>query len=452
MDIQFLGATQTVTGSKYLVQTENMKVLVDCGLFQGYKDLRLRNWAHLPINPAALDYVLLTHAHIDHSGYIPLLIKNGFNGKILCTEATRDLCKILLRDSGYLQEEEAHYANQKGYSKHHPALPLYTKEDAERSLNYFQTIPLDKRFMLHRGFSASFHYAGHILGASLIRMEHEDISLLFSGDLGRSNDPIMKPPQNPPESNYLVIESTYGDRLHDKTDPAIQLREIINRTAKRGGMILIPAFAVGRTQTLLYYIQQLKAKKEIPDLPVFVDSPMATNVTHIYSHHAGENRLNHEQCAAVCGIARYIQTVNESKALCQKKMPMILISASGMATGGRVIHHIRSFAPNHRNTILFCGFQAGGTRGDRMIRGEKEIKMFGQMIPVHAEICQMTSTSAHVDFDEILAWLAHLKKAPQKIFITHGIKASADSLKMKIEQKFHWNCMVPNYLDQVTLK
>ena len=452
MNIQFLGATQTVTGSKYLIQTEKMKVLVDCGLFQGYKELRLRNWADLPINPATIDYVLLTHAHIDHSGYIPLLVKNGFRGKVLCTEATRDLCKILLPDSGYLQEEEAYYANRKDYSKHHPALPLYTEEDAERCLSHFQTIPFNKPFKIHEGFYASFHYAGHILGASLIRMEHEGVSLLFSGDLGRSNDPIMKPPQNPPESDYLVIESTYGDRLHDKTDPSIQLRDIINRTAKRGGMILIPAFAVGRTQALLYYIQQLKAKKEIPDLPVFVDSPMATNATHVFSHHAGENRLNYQQCADVCGVAQYIQTVDESKALSQQKTPMILISASGMATGGRVVHHIRSFAPNHRNTILFSGFQAGGTRGDRITRGEKEIKMFGQMIPINAEICQMTSTSAHVDFDEMLTWLAHLKKAPRKIFITHGGKESAQSLKMKIEQKFHWKCMVPHYLDQEELR
>ena len=410
MKIQFLGATQTVTGSKYLIQTEQMNVLVDCGLFQGYKELRLRNWARLPIDPTTIDFVLLTHAHIDHSGYIPLLVKNGFCGKIICTEATRELCNILLPDSGHLHEEDARYANRKGYSKRHPALPLYTQAEAEISLNYFQTIPFDKRFKIHDGFYASFHYAGHILGASSIRVEHEGTSLLFSGDLGRINDPIMNSPQNPPESDYLVIESTYGDRLHDKTEPEEQLREIINRTVKRGGVLLVPAFAVGRTQLLLYYIHQLKAKKEIPDIPVFVDSPMATNATHIFAQHAGENRLTNQQCKDICSVAQYIHTVEESIALGMRKVPMIIISASGMATGGRILHHIRNFAPHYRNTILFSGFQAGGTRGDRMVHGEKEIKMFGQMVSIQAEVIQLENTSAHADYEEILTWLAHLKK------------------------------------------
>jgi metallo-beta-lactamase family protein len=447
MKIQFIGATQTVTGSKYLIQTEQVNVLVDCGLFQGYKELRLRNWAQLPIDPTTIDYVLLTHAHIDHSGYIPLLVKNGFCGKIICTEATRELCNILLPDSGHLHEEDARYANHKGYSKHHPAMPLYTQAEAETSLNYFQTISFDQLFKIHEGFYASFHYAGHILGASLIRMEYEGTSLLFSGDLGRINDPIMNPPQNPPESDYLVIESTYGDRLHDKVAPEKQLKEIINRTVKRGGVLLAPAFAIGRTQSLLYYIHQLKLKKEIPDIPVFVDSPMATNATHIFSHHAGENRLTIEQCKDVCHVAQYVRSVEESMALGQQKMPMIIISASGMATGGRILHHIRNFAPHYKNTILFSGFQAGGTRGDRMVRGEKEIKMFGQMVSIQAEVIQLENTSAHADYEEILAWLAHLKKAPRKVFITHGEKESAQALKLKIEQTLHWDCTVPNYLD-----
>ena len=448
MEIQFLGATQTVTGSKYLIKTEQMNVLVDCGLFQGHKELRLRNWSPLPIDPATIDFVLLTHAHIDHSGYIPLLVKNGFRGKIICTESTKDLCKILLPDSGHLQEEEAHYANLKRSSKHNPAMPLYTQVEAEASLAYFQTIPFDKPFKLHDGFYSSFHYAGHILGASLIRLEHEGVSLLFSGDLGRQCDPIMKPPQSPPESHYYVVESTYGNRLHDTNDPEIQLRDIINRTTHRGGMILIPAFAVGRTQALLYYIQQLKAKKEISDIPVYVDSPMATNATEIFSHHSGENRLNSEQCADVCGVAQYIRSVDESIALGSQKTPMIVISASGMATGGRVVHHLRNFAPNSKNTILFSGFQAGGTRGDRMVRGEKEVKIFGQMVPIRAEVIQMGNTSAHADYDEILNWLSHLKNPPRKIYITHGEKESSLALKAKIEHQFHWNCQIPTYLDK----
>lgn len=448
MNIQFLGATQTVTGSKYLIETDQIRVLVDCGLFQGYKDLRLRNWAPLPIDPATVDYVFLTHAHIDHSGYIPLFVKNGFRGKIICTTATRDLCKILLPDSGHLQEEEARFANLKGYSKHHPAAPLYTEADAEIALRYFHTIAFNKPFNIHDGFYASFHYAGHILGASCIRLEHEGVSVLFSGDLGRYVDPVMNPPQNPPESNYLVVESTYGNRLHDKTDPEIQLRDIINRTTKRGGIILIPAFAVGRTQALLYYIQQLKAKNAIADIPVFVDSPMATNATDIFAHHDSENRLTSQQCADVCGVAHYIRSVEESIALLDKKTPMIIISASGMATGGRVVHHIKNYAPNHRNTILFSGFQAGGTRGDKMIRGEKELKIHGQIIKVQAEVIQLESASAHADYQEILLWLGHLQKPPRKTFITHGEKESANALKKRIAQKFNWDCLIPEYLDK----
>ncbi len=451
MKIQFLGATQTVTGSKYLIQADESTVLVDCGLFQGYKELRLRNWARMPINPSTIDYVLLTHAHIDHSGYIPLLVKHGFRGKIICTEATYDLAKILLPDSGFLQEEEAYYANRKGYSKHHPAMPLYTREDAEVALGYFQTISLNKPFKIAEDFEASFYYAGHILGASLIWVQHKGVSVLFSGDLGRPNDPIMNPPQEPPESDYLVVESTYGNRLHETLDPEQQLEEIINRTVRRGGMILIPAFAVGRTQILLYYIYQLKAKNKIADIPIYIDSPMAINATEILSHHARENRLSSQQCSAICGVARYIRTVEESIAIGRQKMPMILISASGMATGGRVVHHIRNFAPNSKNTILFTGFQAGGTRGDRMVRGEKELKMFGQLVPVNAEIIQMGNLSAHADYAELLSWLSYVKKAPRTLFITHGEKESALSLQLKIEQKFHWNCTVPNYLDQYTL-
>jgi len=451
MDIQFLGATQTVTGSKYLIQTDHVRVLIDCGLFQGYKELRLRNWAPLPIDPSTIDYVLLSHAHLDHSGYIPLLVKHGFSGKIICTEATRDLCKILLPDSGYLQEEEARYINVKGCSKHNPAEPLYTRLEAEISLNYFETVAFHQLFKIHEGFYSSFHYAGHILGASMIRLEHEGVSVLFSGDLGRYGDPVMKPPQDPPESNYLVVESTYGDRLHDNTDPKIKLRDIINRTAKRGGVVLIPAFAVGRTQILLYYIQQLKSKKEIFDIPVFVDSPMATNATDIFGHHGGENRLTQQECADVCGVATYIRSVEESIALQDQKMPMIIISASGMATGGRVVHHIKNYAMDYKNTILFTGFQAGGTRGDRMVRGEKELKIYGQMVSVQAEVAQLEGLSAHADYEEILSWLGHLKTPPRTTFITHGEKESSNALKEKIEKKWNWSCRVPEYLDEYEL-
>lgn len=451
MRIQFLGAVQTVTGSKYLIQTNQINLLVDCGFFQGYKELRLRNWANLPINPEEIDYVLLTHAHIDHSGYIPLLIKNGFRGKILCTGATKDLCSILLPDSGHLQEEDARYANRKGYSKHHPALPLYTQQEAQDSLNYFQVVSFEEGVQIAKNLYATFYYGGHILGASFIRLEQGDTSILFSGDLGRQEDPLMFAPKEPPYADYFVIESTYGNRVHDKTDPLIKMKAIINRTVNRGGSIIIPSFAVGRTQSLLYYLHQLKLKNEIPDIPVFVDSPMATNATNIFARYAEQNRLTKEQNKAVCEVAHYINSVEESITLDNTKYPVIIISASGMATGGRVIHHIRHFAPYPNNTILFSGYQVSGTRGDRMIRGERQIKMFGQMIPIRAEIAQIDNISAHADSVEMFHWLGHLKKAPRKLFITHGELDASQALKSQIEQKFNWKCEIPSYLDSATL-
>lgn len=451
MYLQFLGATQTVTGSKYLIKAEKIKLLVDCGLFQGHKDLRLRNWNPLPIRPSEINYILLTHAHIDHSGYIPLLVKNGFRGKVFCSEATRDLCQILLPDSGHLHEEEALYANRKGYSKHHPAVPLYTKKEAEASLNYFQVIPFGNQFKINDDLFFSLHYAGHILGASLVRVEHYNVSVLFSGDLGRPNDAIMRPPNAPPESDYYVIESTYGDRLHEQIDPEEELSKIINRTAKRGGIILIPAFAVGRAQLMLYYIHQLKTQNKIPNLPVFIDSPMTTDATELFHQHAKQHRLSSQQSVDVCKTAQYIQSAEESIELDNKKMPMIIISASGMATGGRILHHIKQFGPEHRNSIVFCGFQAEGTRGDKMIRGDDKIKMLGQMVPIRAEVIELENTSAHADYQEMLAWLSHIKKTPRKIFITHGENKAAESLKEKIEQQYQWNCCIPAYLDEEEL-
>ncbi|KTD14117.1 MBL fold metallo-hydrolase RNA specificity domain-containing protein [Legionella israelensis] len=452
MNIQFLGATQTVTGSKYLLKTTNETILIDCGLFQGFKELRLRNWNPLPINPADISTVLLTHAHIDHSGYIPLLVKNGFRGKIFCSEATLDLCEILLPDSGHLHEEEARFANKKKYSKHHPALALYTQEEAETSLQYFESIPFEKPFHLKDNLTAQFFYAGHILGASFIRVQHNQTSILFSGDLGRHQDPIMYPPQKPPQSDYYVIESTYGDRLHESTDPQEQLKHIINKTAKRGGVIVIPSFAVGRAQTLLYYIHQIRSNNEIPDIPVYIDSPMATDATKLFYHHSTEHRLSKKESQAICQSARYVHTPAESKALDDKKVPMIIISASGMATGGRVLHHIRRFAPDHRNSIVFAGFQASGTRGDRMIRREKEIKMFGLMVPIRAEIFQLENISAHIDSEEMLAWLSQIKKTPKTVFITHGDKNASQALKQKIEQRFKWQCQIPSYKEVHDLK
>jgi metallo-beta-lactamase family protein len=452
MEITFLGATGTVTGSKYLVNAGAKKILVDCGLFQGYKQLRLRNRAPLPVNPREIDAVILTHAHLDHSGYLPLLIKNGYAGKVYCTQATRDLCAILLPDSGHLQEEEAEYANRHKFSRHAPALPLYTREDAERSLTRF--VPVDFARDVDFGGGLTLHLlpAGHILGSSFVRLRHDGRTLLFTGDLGRPNDLIMAAPTMVNRADYLVVESTYGDRRHDPTDPQKQLAEVINRTVKRGGAVIVPAFAVGRAQTLMYLIHLLKAARAIPDIPVFLNSPMAVNATSIYHNHRGEHRLTPDQCDAMCAAAKIVNSVEESKALNARTDPIIVISASGMATGGRVVHHLKAFAPEARNTILFVGFQAGGTRGAAMLNGADSIKIHGEYVPVRAEVANIGNFSAHADYSEILAWLEHFGTPPRRIFVTHGEPKAADALRHRIEENLGWHTVVPDYLETVALE
>jgi metallo-beta-lactamase family protein len=445
MKLTFLGATETVTGSKYLLTHNSKKILIDCGLFQGYKELRLRNWAEFPIDPHTIDAVILTHAHIDHTGYLPLLIKNGFNGKVYSTPGTKALCAVLLPDSGHLQEEEARAANRYGSSKHKPALPLYTEEDAKQALNLFETIDFGQSYSLFDDLSFTFSRAGHIIGSAFIKIKQGNTSLVFTGDMGRPHDPIMRAPEIIEDTDYLVVESTYGNRLHDATDPKPQLGKIINETIKRGGSVIIPAFAVGRAQSLLYYIYELKNSGEIPDVPVYLDSPMAIKATHILCTYKNEHRLNEETCTKVCNIATYTNTPDESKMIDLQKNPMIVISASGMATGGRILHHLKTFASDAKNTILFTGYQAGGTRGADMVSGKREIKIYGQIIPVNAHIEQVTSTSAHADYKEILEWLSHFHKPPLKVFITHGEANAAVSLKNKIEEQFNWTCTVPHY-------
>lgn len=445
MQITFLGATQTVTGSKFLLTFEQHNVLIDCGLFQGLKELRLRNWEPFPINPKNIDAVILTHAHIDHSGYLPLLMRNGFKGKIYASPGTKDLCSILLPDSGHLLEEEAFYANLHGYSKHHPALPLYTQNDALNVLKQFFTIPFGKELNLFDNFNFKFRHAGHILGASFIEIKYKNKLLLFTGDMGRFQDPVMCAPENITEADYLILESTYGDRIHNNSDPTQKMREIINKTAKRGGTIIIPSFAVGRVQSILYLLYKMIESKSIPHLPIFLDSPMAINSAKIFCQYKDEYRMSEDECHAFGNIATYINTIEESKKLDINRMPKIIISASGMVTGGRVLHHIRSYGTNHKNTILFTGYQALETRGRRIMDGEKEIKMLGEIIPIKAEIQVIDNISAHADYMEILNWLDNFKRSPTKVFITHGEKTASGSLKDKIEQRFGWSCELPHY-------
>lgn len=452
MNLKFLGATGTVTGSKYLLTSGKKRILIDCGLFQGLKQLRLKNWAPLPINPKDVDAVVLTHAHIDHSGYLPLFVKNGFSGKVYCSEATRDLCEILLPDAAHLQEEEAEYANRRGFSKHHPALPLYTKEDAQAALQLLTPVNFDQDINLGDDLTLRLSPNGHILGSAFVRLQNSKTSILFSGDIGRPNDILMKAPARIKQADYLVLESTYGNRLHSHEDPKLKLAEIINKTTHRKGIVIIPVFAVGRAQELLYYIHLLKSSGAIADnTPVYLNSPMAADATEIFSHHRENHRLTPEQSNALFHTAHMVNSVEESRRLNEARGPMIILSASGMASGGRVIHHLKAFAPNHNNTILFVGFQAAGTRGAAMLDGAESIKIHGEYIPVRAKVEYVSNLSAHADYSEIIDWLGGFETPPKKTFITHGEPIAADAMRLHIEEQLNWQVVVPDYLETVSL-
>ncbi len=452
MRLQFLGAAGTVTGSKYLLRAGKSRLLVDCGLFQGFKPLRLRNWAEPPFVPGEVSAVVLTHAHIDHSGYLPVLMKKGFHGRIYCTEATADLCRILLPDAARLAEEDAERANRRGYTKHKPALPLFTERDARVALEHLVTVPFDRDFEPAPGLKVRFGPAGHILGAATVRVSDGRMSVVFSGDLGRSHDTIMHPPHPVARADFLVVESTYGNRRHDRSNPEQQLGEVIARTIARGGTVVVPAFAVGRTQSLLLAIARLKAKKRIPaDLPVYLNSPMAEDVTEIYRRHRDEHRLSEKECAAMCGVAKIVNSIEESKALNLSRKPKVIVAGSGMATGGRVVHHIAAFGPRPENTIVFAGFQAGGTRGAAILGGAREVKIHGKYVPIKCEIDSIANLSAHADGDEIMGWLKGFEKAPRRTFVTHGEPAAADALRVRIRDELGWDAHVPDHLEEVEL-
>jgi metallo-beta-lactamase family protein len=450
--ITFLGGTATVTGSKYLLEAGRSSVLVDCGLFQGVKALRLRNWAAPPVAPQKVDAVVLTHAHLDHSGYLPRFIRLGFAGPVLASRGTRDLCGILLPDSGHLQEEEARYANERGFSKHKPALPLYTEDDARASLKRFKPLAFGKDHVIDGTLRLTLQPAGHILGASIATLEAGGVRVVFSGDLGRLQDPIMRPPSVVAEADYLVVESTYGNRSHGEADPEETLRQHLSRALGRGGVVIIPAFAVGRAQALLYYISRLKARRAIPDVPVYLNSPMAISATQLYHDYVSEHRLSAEQSDAACSVAQMVNTADESRALNRLPGPMIIVSASGMATGGRVLHHLKVFARDERNMILLPGFQAAGTRGAALAGGESEIKIHGQYVPVRAEVVKMDNMSAHADYREILEWLRGFKQPPKRTFVTHGEPAAADEMRRRIEETFGWTVSVPEFGEVVRLQ
>jgi metallo-beta-lactamase family protein len=463
--LSFWGGVGTVTGSKYLIEAERGRVLVDCGLFQGFKELRERNWQEPPFDPKSLDAVLITHAHIDHTGYLPRLVAQGFKGPVYCSRGTSELLKILLPDSARLQEEDADYRNRHNLSKHAPALPLYTEEDARAALDLLRPVEnTGQPSEVAPGLRAGFRIAGHILGSSLVLVEIDGAGgdgqgrrVLFSGDLGHYDQPIIRDPVAPPACDYLLVESTYGDRLHDPEDPKDALTRIINETAKRGGVVLIPAFAIGRTQEIVYLIRELEDEKRIPILPVRVDSPMAAAATQVYSRRREEQD---EDYASVLARREHplrthsmltASSRDESKRLNAEQGARIIISASGMMTGGRVLHHARRLLPDDRTTVVFVGYQAAGTTGRRVLDGEREVKIMGQFVQVRARIERIGGFSAHADWSEVLRWLKGMPAAPRRTFLTHGEPEAAEAMGVHINETYGWEVEVPTYGEKFEL-
>jgi len=458
--LKFLGAARSVTGSKYLLEVDNKKVLIDCGLFQGQKELRLRNWDRLPIDPKSIDLIVITHSHIDHIGYLPRLVKDGFHGRILCTHASEDLMRIMLKDAAKLQEEEALFAFKRGYSRHEKPEPLFTEEDAERVFEFVDSVRFEKEVKLFPTLSLVYHNAGHILGSAIVELtltgKETKKKIVFSGDLGRYDDAIMHPPKAITEADILLIESTYGDRLNPIDQVEEDLAKIINEANDRNGVIIVPAFAVGRTQLLIYYFHMLMEKKLVPTLPIYIDSPMAISVTDLYERHAGEHKIKVEHIdGKLISIfddphVHFCNSSESSKALNEINKPCIIISASGMATGGRVLHHLYHRLPKENDTVLFAGFQAEGSRGRRLLEGEPFVKIFGEEVPVKCQVRVINGLSAHADQSELLQWLGNFKESPKMTFITHGEMASATTFSKKIEE-MGWKTIIPEYLESFEL-
>jgi metallo-beta-lactamase family protein len=441
--LSFFGAAGTVTGSKTVLNHEGQQILVDCGLFQGYKNLRQLNWLDLPFDPKRLSAVVLTHAHLDHCGALPLLIKQGYKGQIYTTVASADVATVLLLDSAKLQQEEADYVNRHKTTRHHPAKPLYTDDDVAATVAQFKTLPFDEWETLVPGISVKLQRASHILGAASVRIHTGEREVVFSGDLGRTEAPILGAPEPLGPTDYVVMESTYGNRIHPAADPKERLAKIINDTVKQGGTILIPAFAVGRSQVLMHAIADMKAKEQIPNVPVFLDSPMAVRVTKLYQKHHKAHQMSANQMTKVFDTATLVSTVEESKALNALHYPRIILSASGMATGGRVLHHLRTLVQDHRNAIVFPGFQAGGTRGARMVAGESTVRLFGQDLEVRAAVHSIDGFSAHADANQLLAWLETAGGSPRQVFLNHGEPDAADTLRQRINRELGLACQIP---------
>jgi metallo-beta-lactamase family protein len=457
--ITFLGAAGTVTGSKYLVEANQKRLLVDCGLFQGGDELTERNWQRLPDEPAGIDFVALTHAHLDHTGYLPRLVSDGFRGPIFANAATQELCALLLPDSAHLMEEDAEHATRHGYSSHQPALPLYTQEEVVATLKRFASMPRLGETRLSTEFLIRSHDAGHILGSSSLELviteNGKNTTILFSGDLGRYDQTLLKDPEKPPRADFVLCESTYGDRDHPaEPPPDAALAEVINRVAHRGGVIVVPAFAVDRTQLLIYDIRRLESSKRIPPLPIYMDSPMAIDVTDIYRRHGEDLKIGAEELRAnpfTVQTVHVMRSPEQSKQINSVHTPAIIISASGMATGGRVLHHLKQRLPDARNCVLLAGFQAEGTRGRALEEGAKSIRIHGEIVPVRAEVVNLRQFSAHAGRSELMRWLAGIPAPPRQLFLVHGEPVAARALESAVQSELHWHVTVPSYLQSFDL-
>lgn len=449
--LRFFGATDTVTGSRYLIESGGKRVLVDCGLFQGYKRSRERNRAPFPVPPQTIDAVVLSHAHLDHTGYVPALVRDGFSGPVYATDGTTDLCKLLLPDSGYLQEEEAVYASARGSSRHDPPLPLYTAADAVRSLNSFRVVGFDDPEDLGAGLEVTLLPAGHILGAAQVQVRAGGTTVHFTGDLGRADDPLMYPPRPLGVVDVLVTESTYGNRKHSTADPERQLGEIINKVARRGGVVMIAAFAVGRAETLMLHLSRLRRKNIIPNIPVYLNSPMAIDASGMYQRHPEEHRLKQDEYEHMYQLATLTRTVDESKLLNLRGGPMVIISASGMLTGGRILHHVAAYGPDPKNAVILSGYQASGTRGATLASGEREIRIYGEDVKIRADVIQLESLSAHADADGVIEWMRSAPREPRMTYITHGEPEASDALRLRIKRELGWRARVPEHLESVSL-
>lgn len=452
ISVHFLGAAGTVTGSKYLVDTGDYQFMIDCGLFQGLKKLRTLNWIYPTVEITNIDAVLLTHGHMDHSGYIPRLVRGGYKGPIYGTVPSLDIAEIILKDSAKIQEEEAERANRKGYSKHDPAKPLYTVKDAERSIQQFRPLEEGKWIELFPDIRFKFNYVGHIIGATFIEVDIRGKILVFSGDIGREEDLLMYPPKKPQYADYLFLESTYGDRLHSKTDPMVELQDVVMTTLRKGGTLIIPSFAVERTQTLMYLLWKLRKESKIPGVSMIMDSPMGANVLKVFKSHSDWHKLPLNECVDMCGMFTIVEDFEETIHILQDKTPKIVIAGSGMLSGGRVLSYLQQYIGKPETSILLTGFQAEGTRGRALLRGAHELKIYGKFYSVNAEVFSMESLSAHADQGELLRWVEDLKKPPKKIFLVHGEPGASETLRVKLETDYGWNIHQPELYEIIELE